>query len=262
MDSLIVSGIVYTPLGDEEYTKSNAVWRFNDLSSQSLPIKIRGFSNRYDFGELLDIKIKWVNGCPIYYGLGIINNTEAIKRIIATSFNKKLKFKSYTFSEQLHSFCMGMNLNQKYTYRKSIEEDLWCYDEFQKKSITKTKEIIHEISDVEIMDFYQLHVVHGPCCKFTSIYLPHTFNYQNSNLITAHKDVMDYSESDEAFYKKIKMNNKLFDSLFGKYDFSKKKFGNILNNGDLKKFFEVSNKIVDNIPKKEFKLKQKEIYEK
>ena len=224
--TLLVSGIIYTPYGDEELRHAD---HKNVMKNQKVPLPIVAAWDRRNFGTILDIKREFYKGVPIYYGLGILKNKEAIIRLLLSTIKIKSKFKNYSLPTALHSWCAGMEYEKIYEKTKK-NKNIYCFwdrDPITNKPIEKLKYVYKDTRERNFIGFDSCHVVNCPCVKYTSIWLPNTAPPQNKNLMDLHSKEKMFGEHDKQLMEKIKLDNFLFNDLFGKHKINQSKLINV-----------------------------------
>jgi hypothetical protein len=212
MDKLLVSGIVYTPIGDPKENHASLIHTRKKFLKQTFPLTIVDQYERFPVGKFTKIKQVWYNDkvkgeFPVYYGIGYISHKRTIFEILESA----IRGASY-----YHSWCSKFN---------------WVEYTELKKNIFGSQD--WEVTGGHWEKFNGVIACCTPCLNYTSMFLPYAPKKLNDTLIRNHKSYKsgDYPSFKEHTFKKIKMDQDLFWKLFG----DKFKRDNYLNFNSLDK---------------------------
>ena len=206
--SLLVSGIIYTPIGDKEGFKYPIKYK-NLVKKYSYPLPLKNFENDF-IGSMISVQKEFYNNVPVFYGLAVVNNKKIINRILRSSLSKNSFEINGSYSEVIHSWCADVNYNE---VGKEIKNGL-CSCGNPKCKVERELKVKY----LELKKISGSSLVDCPCCAYTSIYIPNANGFQNKNIFDLHYerkvDVGD--EISRKTFKKIGIDNYKFKSMFGK----------------------------------------------
>ncbi len=96
---LLVSGIVYTPLGDKGGFDKPLTYD-KIIKNQSYPLPLKPYYDNIKVGQVLSIQKEFYNNIPVFYVLGLVHHPKSISRILRSSINRQSKERSLHF--QIH----------------------------------------------------------------------------------------------------------------------------------------------------------------
>jgi hypothetical protein len=218
MDKLLVSGIVYTPIGDPKENHASLIHTRKNFLKQKFPLTIVDQYERWPVGKFINIKQIWYTDkhkgeFPVYYGVGYISHKRTIYEILNSAIHN---------GGYYHSWC------SKFKWIEYSEEKKDC---FGRKEWIPTGGRWDKFNGVIACC--------TPCLNYTSMFLPYVPKKINDAIIRNHKNYKqnDYPAFKESTFKRIKMDQDLFWKLFGDR-FKKENYLNFKPLNELSEYYE------------------------
>ena len=205
MEKLLVSGIVYSPIGDPKAEHASLIHTRNNFRKQKFPLTIVDQYERYNVGKFTKIKQIWVNikgkEVPFYYGVGYISHKDTIDQILTAANGNGYDY---------HSWCSKFKWIEYSELKKGLFGEEWVPTEQGRWD--KFRGVIACCT---------------PCLNYVNMFLPYAPNKLNKKLAELHIEYKrhDHPRFDHEIYKKVKMTQNRFHKLFGD-NFKKEKYIN------------------------------------
>ncbi len=222
MAALMVSGILYTPIGDPKI-HSTYTHHKNQLEKfpHKFPLPVLGQDEGMEIsnpGRITRIKQLWFKTLdgkevPVYYVLGFIENKIIISEILESALSNNNNKDYY------HSWCAWLN---------NME-----YSELVPSVYTGKPE--WTVTGGRFDRFLGAYVCCTPCVHYAHLFLPYMGDKANSILERKHFRSHYYHRKADIpghmnkTFNKIRMDQDRFDDLFGMYKFKKDKLINYKN---------------------------------
>lgn len=205
MEKLLVSGLVYTPIGDPNPKHAELLHTKRNFNKQKFPIDIVEQFERFSVGQITQMKQIWIDHegkkVPVYYALGYVSHKPTISQILESAKGNVNDYHSWCAVFNHYNYLEYINGNWEQNNQDGYSGE---WDNFEKAFVCCT-----------------------PCLTYSHLFIPYADKKMNDTLIEKHFAANhSYLPSKlKRTFKKIKMDHDLFWNLFGD-KFSKKEYIN------------------------------------